>query len=91
MDKIKAELTEILEEYQKKLSGVKNKTPEDFPLATDDIVSKPDQIIIDLANKMDYAKGLYIFEHGDENEPIIDEIISTSLQSFVEKWNAIRQ
>ena len=89
LEKIESEILSLLDEYKQKLDRVETKTPQEFALSTSGIISKPNQIIIDLANKMDYAKGLYIIKHGNEDEPILDEIISTSLQSFVEKWNAI--
>ena len=94
-EKFEAEISSILEKYKKRfptksVNNTETKTDKVI-ISESDILRTPAQIVTDLANEMDYAKGSHIIKYGNENEADIEKKIKTSLQTFSEYQQTIQR
>ena len=89
LEKIKTELTAILDGYKQSLISGNDNKPDKFILSENDILTTREQRAIDIQNKMEYVKYSHIIKYGDQNESEIDKLIKTYVQSFVEYQNSI--
>ena len=90
LEKIKAEISSILEEYKQRFPiNKEDKTDKKTSniISESDILRNPPDIKSDLSYDIHKAADKHLEMFGNDNEPEINKHIETSLNSFSEFWN----